>query len=302
MRGVCSKRVRPAVSAVVLVVLLAAPVEAAGRQPTLHYLAVGVSSYVHLPADSQLRFAHKDARDLAAVWSAQQGTLYAQVTGEILVEAQATRRGILEALARRSTQVGPGDVVMCSLSGHGRRPGILLNDWYFCPADFDPRDVPATGLPASLLRDRLRDFVRRGATVFLILDACYSGSVGIQEEGIVILASCLPDEISVEGSRWNNGVFTRALIEALQGRADLNRDQLISLAETVAYLSGRVAELLQEDASRRAQHPTCGQPTSLRSSLPLTRAGGRLTAPSPVGMAPATTGPTPAAATTGPAR
>jgi hypothetical protein len=300
MRGVCSNRVRLAVSAVVLVVLLAAPVEAAGRQPTLHYLAVGVSRYVHLPADSQLRFAHKDARDLAAVWSAQQGTLYVQVAGEILVDSQATRRGILEALARRSAQVGPGDLVMCSLSGHGRRPGILLNDWYFCPADFDPRDVPATGLPASLLRDRLRDFVRRGATVVLILDACYSGSVGIQEEGIVTLASCLSDEVSVEGNRWDNGVFTKALIEALEGRADLNRDQLISLAETVAYLSGRVAELLQEDASRRAQHPTCGQPPSLRSSLPLTRAGGRPTSTS--GMAPATSGPPPAAAATGPAR
>src|SRR5206468_12047856 len=74
------------ITAAVLALMTAATAQARaqGVAVDLHYVAVGVSKVPSLPANNQLRFAHKDAQDLAKAWEAQRGGLYHDVRGEVL--------------------------------------------------------------------------------------------------------------------------------------------------------------------------------------------------------------------------
>jgi uncharacterized caspase-like protein len=241
------------------------PVQAAGPEICMHYLAVGVSSYPHL---SRLKNAHKDAQSLGAFLSRQTGTLYRESSGEVLIEDRATRANTLAALDRISARAQAGDVFVFSLSGHG---GVHQGQWTFCTYDFDPRQTGINGLPAGLLADKLKLLARREVTVVLIIDACFSGASNIQNAGAVVFASCDDVETSSDGlPQWNNGLFSKAMLEGLSGAADLNKDGTITLVELDAYVSARMEELSRQFGGAH-QHSTCGRPSHIRSGLVLFR-------------------------------
>jgi uncharacterized caspase-like protein len=260
------------VTAVWLLLTTAGGAQAQTERGTLRFLAVGVSQYQL--ADANLKFADKDAQDLAAFWRSQEGRLVARVEGETLVNAQATLANIEAALDRLIAQVRPGDRVAISLSGHGA-PGT---EWAFLPNDFDPARRSDNRLTAGALRAKVAQLTARGALVLLVIDACHSGAVGNFGDGVVAFVSCQPEQYSFEDPGQRNGLFTKALIEALQGQADINHDGIVSLAEVDAYVTARVQELTRQMEAggarlRSEQHPGCGHPANIRGGLVLAVAG-----------------------------
>jgi uncharacterized caspase-like protein len=269
-----AKKMQLGLATLALVVLVAGPSRAAA-QGTLRYVAIGVSQYPKLPATQQLRFAHRDALELDQLWRTQVGSLWPQVDGQVLTDEHATLGSIEAAFDRLAVTAKSGDVAMVALCGHagccGRR-----SEWGFLPFDFDDADAAGTSLTASQLRARLIALARQGVTVVLILDCCNAGAFGIDNSDFAVFAACLPHEVSREHADWNNGLFTMALIEALQGKADFDGDGVVTLAEVDAYVSNRVAQVLRERAALMGgrpelQTPSCGRPTSIGSSLPLAR-------------------------------
>jgi len=139
----------------------------------------------------------------------------------------------------------------------------------------------------------LSQFTRPSRKLALV-DTCHSGALGpaarsttvreFQENMIVVLAAASDDEPSKEADVWGHGAFTKVLLEAFAGRADVGRstwrlwgrrehdplpttdeatadsgrpDGVVSLDEIVDYVLARVPELTregQDDAT--AQHPT----------------------------------------------
>jgi Caspase domain len=103
----------------------------------LHVLAVGVSKYSKLPADESLAFPAQDAEAFAAVMGAQKGRAYRDVQTIVLTNDQATQANIKRQLRQLRKQIGPQDVAMVFLSGHGAQS---TKDWAFEPSDVDPED------------------------------------------------------------------------------------------------------------------------------------------------------------------
>jgi hypothetical protein len=62
-----------------------------------------------------------------------------------------------------------------------------------------------------------------------------------------------------------NSLFTRLFLEALNGKADMNKDGLISLAEVDAYVSGQLAHVDQNPYS------TLLRPRNVPTALPLAK-------------------------------
>ena len=81
-----------------------------------------------------------------------------------------------------------------------------------------------------------------------------------EESGVVVMAASTGREVSVELPDRKHGAFTFALIEGLNGKADLNGDEAVYLTELDAYLTDRVKEL-----TKGTQHPTTQKPTTIRS-------------------------------------
>jgi hypothetical protein len=94
------------------------------------------------------------------------------------------------------------------------------------------------------------------------MDACHSGNVlGTQQRaaavsqavndltsadnGPVVFTSSTGRQFSLESEEWNNGAFTKALVEGLNGAADLSDSKTITVKSLDYYIAKRVKELTQ---------------------------------------------------------
>jgi uncharacterized caspase-like protein len=249
---------------------------AAVELPALYVLAVGVSAY---PGKLKLEYAARDARDLAQSWQTKSGKLFRKVEVKLLTDDKATRAEVLGGLLWLRKQMTQKDVGIVSFSGHGTRD--TDGSFYLAPVDIDPENVLASGVPGEQLKKTLAGLPGR---LLLLLDACHAGSVdgdkrkaigGLTDDlvrdlvtddyGIVVLCSSTGREFSLEDAEQGHGYFTQALLEGLSGKADYNRDGVVTLTELDNYVTERVKEL-----SKGKQHPVTAKPTSIRS-FPLSK-------------------------------
>jgi hypothetical protein len=222
----------------------------------LYVLAIGVSDYVR--ADYRLGLAAKDARDFANALRQQEGKQYRKVHLRMLTDRDATRAAIIREFEWLRQSVGPSDVAMLFMAGHGLNDS--LGQYFFLPADGQHERLATTALPQATIVSTLSKV--RGRTL-LFLDTCFAGSslgalskVGRQtekmmndlsssENGVVVFASSTGQEESEEKPDWGNGAFTKVLIEGLAGKADFTGMGRVTFAALNLFLSEGVSRLTQ---------------------------------------------------------
>jgi hypothetical protein len=222
----------------------------------LYVLSVGVNHPAYMASQKPLRSAYKDALAHEAFWARQHKLFNTVNVPAALTNEKATARAILDGLDQIVKAAKQGDTVVLPLAGHG---GVnrATGEWVFCAYD--------SHVGSAALRSRIEALARKGVRVLLILDTCESGGVGISGDNIIVLAACTADQGAIDGK--DHGLFTRVLLDGLNGAADLNKDGVITLAELTAYVSLRVEQLSKQ--IDKEQCPTCGTPPNLRSNLPL---------------------------------
>jgi uncharacterized caspase-like protein len=176
---------------------------------------------------------------------------------ETLRDGDATKRAILEGLDWIMHAVtNTNDVAMVYLSGHG-----MTSDQHyrFLPYDYDDDHIKFTTISDSELQDYL---INIGGKKIFFFDTCYSGDVlrgkgpdtrpnvdkfanelKAAENGIVVFTSSTGNELSQEKDEWNNGAFTKAVVEGLRGAAARPEVPVIMISDLQGYVSRRVKEL-----------------------------------------------------------
>lgn len=211
-------------------------------------VVVGIADYKRLSnRTGDLRFADRDARRFAAFLQSKIGGQVATSQLRLLTNRQATQAAIRQALTlfQRATSA---DRVIFYFSGHG------LPD-SFVPYDGSPGLIQSY-LPHSAIKQA---FFRSGAnTKLCIADACLSGSMTRQTAvsptravindlphsgNVAMLLASRSTESAVEAGRLEGGAFTHYLLDGLAGRADQNRDHLVTIHELHRYVSPRVRSL-----------------------------------------------------------
>ena len=223
---------------------------------TLYVLAIGVSDYKDKKV--QLRFASKDAGDFEALAKSQEGGLYEKVITHSLRDGKATREAVLDELDWIKKAVSnTNDVAMIFLAGHG----VTTPDQHyrFLPYDYDDSRVERTTISDAELQDYL---TKIGGKKIFFFDTCYSGAIlsgratstqpdvdkfanqlKAAENGIVVFTSSTGNELSQEKEEWNNGAFTKAVVEGLRGAAARRQNPVIMISDLNGYVSQRVREL-----------------------------------------------------------
>ncbi len=231
------------------------------RRPALYVLSVGVSRYQSSDIPS-LRYAAKDASDLAITLQRQRDLLYREVTVRVLSDARASLQQIQDGLRWLIQSTSAEDTAVLFLAGHGTNDPD--GQYYFLPAD--SQADRQTLLSGTALQDALRTIPGR---VILLLDTCHSGNVLgrksfnrlindlTQENRIVVFAASTGDQVARESPAWANGAFTKALVEGLRGVADYAEDNRISMSELETWASVRVQQL-----TSGAQTPTLAKPNA----------------------------------------
>jgi len=245
-------------------------------------VVIGISSYRNVPPEGQLRFAHRDAEDLAAFLRTPRGGGFPSNHIKVLLNQDATLSAIRTAIGTwlvRSAE--PDDVIYIFFAGHGIVEGD--NDGYLLATDSDPQNLYATALQIVEL-DRIITQRLHARIVVLMADACHAGQLGWTSRGSGerVLISNYLDEVGKSGSgvyrllasranersfedvRWGggHGAFTHFLLEGLKGKGDRDKDGFVRVGELVDYL----AEVVPEE-TRALQHPRLAG--SVDTRLPL---------------------------------
>ncbi|MDP3821651.1 MAG: caspase family protein [Burkholderiales bacterium] len=223
----------------------------------LYVLAIGVSDYAR--TDYNLGLPAKDARDFAATMKAQEGKLYRRVIVRTLTNREATRANIQREFEWLRGAVGPADVAMLFMAGHG------LNDttgqYFFVPHDGQHERLLATAVSQDTIVATLSKI--RGRTLFFV-DTCFAGNslgalrqggrktgktekmmndLSSSENGVVVFASSTGQEESEEKAEWGNGAFTKAVIDGLGGKADFMRAGRVTFAGLNLFVSEEVVRI-----------------------------------------------------------
>ena len=230
----------------------------AAPQPDLYVVSVGVNSYGGQFPD--LKFPEKDAREIGEVFRDQEHGMYRRVRVTTLMGDSAAKTNILSAL-RGLSGIRPGDVLILFFSGHGLRYRTGRGDveYYFGASGVTPESLPEKGLSWKSIAGAIRHI--QVGRVILLLDACHSGDMPLAATNEKIATSIASDigivfssssgaEYSFEKEELGNGIFTKALLEGLRGKADYTQDRLVDWNEMQLYVTSRVQEL-----SDNMQHP-----------------------------------------------
>lgn len=228
-------------------------------------VVIGISNYKSIKIQP-LKYTRNDALSMYKWLTSPKGGAYPASNVELLVDQQANLLNIRTALgtwlARRALK---GDTVFIFYAGHGAsEPDSKSEDGfakYLVPYDADPGNLYATALPmkeVSEIFDRIE-----AERIIFVADACYSGASGgrtlfragvrsgsissqfldqlSQPKGRVVITASETNEVSGEIDDLKHGIFTYYLLEALEGMADTNNDEVVDLREAYEYLYEKVA-------------------------------------------------------------
>jgi hypothetical protein len=138
-----------------------------------YLLVFGIDQYAVWP---KLNNAVSDAIAIAEVLKKKYN--FKAENTRVLFNEQATKQAMIDEFKNIIEKIGPNDHLLIYFSGHGFYDQVL-NEGYWIPQDAK-RDVDADYLPNSYLVKMLKQISAKH--VFIIADACFSGSLFIDSE------------------------------------------------------------------------------------------------------------------------
>lgn len=218
---------------------------------------IGIDNYQKWP---KLRYAANDAsavRDLLV-----QKYKFKPDHVFLLLNEQATRENILSLLGDKMANpemIQREDRVLVFYAGHGatRKLPSGRDLGYIIPVDADLTSYQGRAISMTNFQD-IAEAIPAKHLLF-IMDSCYSGLALTRGAGIGPSANYLQeiarrsaremftasgaDEQVADNGPNGHSVFTWTLLQALDGRADLNHDGVITATELAAYVAPAVSSL-----------------------------------------------------------
>lgn len=229
-------------------------------------LVIGITDFQD-PDIPDLQYSAKDATDFYNYLVKEANFQPDHV--RLLLNEQATQRRVLSELGSKflARVVKPDDLVVLYFSTHGS-PSQLdpRGKNYLVASDSDSDDLFATGIEMQKLLDSIQGRVLTDR-VLLVMDACHSGFAApdskgmsrignfkaddlVQGSGQMVICSSLADERAWESTRYQNGVFTRKLLDGLRSKGSAT-----TLVDAYSYAREAVGNEIKEDRPGAKQTP-----------------------------------------------
>ncbi len=224
-------------------------------EPRRFAILVGINQYSD-PGLVSLQKAQNDAEDLGKALSRLGGYKVVTVMSGSLPYNDInfpSKNKVIERIGALAEIVRPDDQVLFFFSGHGVND--RSGESYLLPIDAQVKDPTGTGI--DLQKDVVVPLEAAGVkNLVVLLDACQKTVakdkgialvlVGVSEvragSRAVVITSTGKGKASYEDPKGANGLFTRSLLLALNGEADLNHDGFLSVSELEIYLPTAVSE------------------------------------------------------------
>ena len=221
-------------------------------------LVIGVSDYTHWP---KLPGVKRDVEEVARALE-RHGFLVTKVENPDSAQLDKVFKTFIDTYG-----LGVENRLLFYFAGHGHtvRQSYGEEMGYIVPADAPLPTRDAAGFMSKAMdMQQMELYARRiqSKHALFLFDSCFSGA-------IFALSRAVPDAITYKTARPvrqfitsgsadeqvpDESVFRRQLVEALDGEADLNRDDYITGTELGEFLQDKVINY-----SRNAQHPQYGK-------------------------------------------
>ncbi len=184
----------------------------------------------------KLRYADKDAVEMRDMLVQNYGFKPENI--KLLTNAQATKAAVLDSLRDNwlPKSAGSDDLVLLFVSSHGTPAHRDLGARnYVVLHDTNKRELFSTSIAMEQLCKMLRTRCKARRTL-VIADTCYSGGLALEGDkqtnidpaeyvmanSMLVLSSSDVNQRSWESKRYENGVFTRQLIESFKKNRNYN--------------------------------------------------------------------------------
>jgi len=213
---------------------------------------IGVNEYVDKANYGRLHVCVKDVhaireKFIAGGFEPARIRLLADGTSEL-----PTRDNILVALKAVADATEPDDLLLFYYSGHGDEDE---GESYLVARNGRRLVLSDTAVRVSRVKEIMEQAPARAKVI--VLDACHSGAdiggkgpkpmsaefirrVFEQAEGLAILASCKQGQVSYEWRAQERSVFTHFLLEALEGQADRDEKDFVTVQDTNRHVTNGV--------------------------------------------------------------
>lgn len=240
-------------------------------RPKLYVLSIGVGQYEH-PDINSLKFAAKDASDFLEAVQKQHLKLFQDVKSKLFTDAEATKDNILDGLEWLQRETTSRDVAMIFFAGHGVDDNA--GNFFFLPTGANPESLKRTGVAQTDVQSTVASVAGK---IIVFMDACHSGGLMqiisphrrtitpdvnavineliSAENGAIVFSSCTSRQYALENPAWNNGAFTKAVVEGFYGAAMAPNSQKITVKSLDAYVAERVKSLTAGKQSPTTNYP-----------------------------------------------
>ena len=247
------------------------------QKARLFVFAVGIDSYndKNIP---QLTNCVNDAQSIIDMSQKYAGDLYKNVYVKLMKNSEVTKDNLLSNIKEFGKAILPDDVFILYLAGHGITH--TDGDYYYIPYDFKERGsdpFPTYGVSKWSLIDALSDIQAENMTI--VLDTCNSASFnsgkvvkseleGLDKNAIIdrfaakagydLIAACSSYQNAIDDYK-GHGLFTYCLLDAIQGKADLDSNGQVTSAEFATYIIKEVP-IVSNKVYGYKQEPQRSQP------------------------------------------
>jgi len=225
---------------------------------------IGVNDYQNWP---KLRYAVNDASAIEETLINKFGFKRDHIRK--LIDRDATRQRIMQVLGDEFTDVNKvqrEDRVFFFFDGHGATRSFAdgRQIGFIVPVDADRENYVSTAISMTQLRDA-SDLIA-AKHIYFVMDSCYSGLALSRGTGAFsrdrtyleevtrrtareILTAGGADQQVADDGPGGHSVFTWALLQGLDGKADLDGNGFITASELGAYISPIVASFSRQTPS-----------------------------------------------------
>lgn len=223
--------------------------------------AIGVTDYHD--NSLHLRYAARNVTDFAAALSSDVGCAIPRHNVTVLIDGDATRKGILDTLTVIARSCSPEDVLIIFFSGHGEKDDE--NRFFLLPVDTDKTNLCDSAISMAELVAVLTQCAAAG--ILLILDCCRSAGfaenagpffMNLGEHGFrLLLAASRAGQLSYEYHTQKGTIFSKRLNEIVGGDVAIGqRPGVVYFQDLYDYLLKKVAEDLETIGQpRTSQQP-----------------------------------------------
>jgi WD40 repeat protein len=237
------------------------------EHPDLFLITIGINEYRN--PKYNLNYAQSDADGVDQTIKAGSASLFKNIFTYPIRNDKALKANIMDAFEQVKQKALEQDVLIVYYAGHGvmsegtpEKP----REFFLIPSDITQlygRDEML--YEKAISADEIKSFtstINAQKQVF-ILDACQSAGAletvaarGAMEEkaiaqmarstGTFWITASGSEQFATEFAQLKHGVFTYALLEGLNGKADANADKKLTVRELSTYIEQKVPELSEQ--------------------------------------------------------